>query len=281
MMLITALITTVLSIATYDTLADGEWSAYRTHVIASVCFGVIGASAAAIHGGLSHLGAPAAVLACVLVPAVTHGIRLTNPYLRGEPLATVEATKARPEAWGTRWEHLAKNPASITVSADGALQVVVCPWASASLRARPEATRSVSRLQLPLGIDRAVVVDEVDLSVSASRSGNYLGILQANRTRIQVVPYGIKLAVPDDRGDVGSVDIATMTWDDGAVHRWQLTGSSRRLTLKLDGMTLWEGPQREPLGPVLIGDAQADNEHGGTLIFERARVTQSLALGTK
>ncbi|MBU6152009.1 MAG: hypothetical protein KGR25_11200, partial [Chloroflexi bacterium] len=242
-------------------------------------FGLIGTAAVAIHSGHHFTMAPLILLACTLVPGVLHGIRMTNPYVRGKPIYVIEASKETSETWDTKWEPLAKDPSALTVGTNGAIQIAVRPWSSASLRARPEAPRSVSRLQLPLGIDRAVVVDEVDLSVSASRTGNYLGILQVNRTRIQVVPYGIKLAVPDDRGDVGSVDIATMTWDDGAVHRWQLTGSSKRLTLKLDGMTLWEGPQREPLEPVLIGDAQADNEHGGTLTFERARVTRSLALG--
>lgn len=205
---------------------------------------------------------------------------MTNPHLRDEPFAVVEASKSNPETWATHWEALAKDPTAMTVDNDGAIRIVVRPWMSASLRARPAASQSISRLQIPLGIDHAVVHDEIDRSVSASRSGNYLGILQANRTRIQAVSYGLKLTVPDSRGDVGSVDIPTTTWDDGAVHRWQLTGTSTRLVLKLDGATLWEGPQYEPLRPVLIGDAQADNEHAGTLTFERARHTRSLALGS-
>jgi hypothetical protein len=265
---------------TYDFLTDGEWIAYRSHVLASIAFGLIGAAATAMHRGIRSLMTPTVFLASTIVPGAMHGIRMTNPHLRGEPLTVVEATKTRPETWNTNWEALAKESSAIKVGDDGAMRIIVRPWVSASLRARPPAPRPVSRLQIPLGINQAVVVDEIDLSVSASRSGNYLGILQANRMRIQVVPYGIKLAVPDDRGDVGSVDIPNMTWDDGAVHRWQLIGSSRRLTLKLDGATLWEGAQREPFAPVLIGDAQADNEHGGTMTFERARVTQSLALGT-
>ena len=279
----TAALLPFLCVATYNALADGDRGAYLTHVFGSAIFGLIGSAALAMHSGLGSLMTPTVVLACTLVPSVLHGIRMIQPQLRGEPLHVIEATKENPETWGTKWESLAKDPSALTVGADGAFRIMVRPWASASLRARPEASRSVPRLQVPLGIDRAVVVEEIDLSVSTSRSGNYLGILQANRTRIQVVSYGINLTVPDDRGDVVSVDIPTLTWDDGAIHRWQLSRSFTRLTLKLDGVTLWDGPHREslePLGPVLIGDSQADNEHGGALTFERARVTRRLALGT-
>ena len=270
----------MVTLATFDPLIDGGWDAYAHHVLGSVFFGLIGTAAVAIHSGHHFTMAPLILLACTLVPGVLHGIRMTNPYVRGKPIYVIEASKETPETWDTNWESLAKDPSAITVGTNGSIQITVRPWASASLRARPEAPQSVSRLQLPLGINRAVVVDEIHLSVSARRSGNYLGILQANRTRIQVVSYGIKLAVPDDQGDVVSVDIPTMAWDDGAIHQWQLIGSSRQLTLKLDGATLWEGPQREPLTQVQIGDAQSDNEHGGTLTFERARIRRSLAIGT-
>jgi hypothetical protein len=277
-MILVTFATIILTIVTYDVRADGDWDVYTTHLIASITFGVIGAAAIAMHSGRRALAVPSVVLACTLVPAMMHGIRLTNPYLRGEPLTSVAATKSKPETWTSEWEPLVKEASAMMVGGDGAIKIIVRPWISASLRERPRTPRPIAPLQAPLGTTRLVIQEDIDVSISTTLSGAYLGVLQADRTRIQVVPYGIKLTVPDDRGDVSSIDIANKNWSDGAIHRWQLTGTSTRLTLRLDGATLWEGPQHEPLRPVLVGDPQADGEHGGTMTLEHARVARTLAI---
>ncbi len=275
-----AILANVANIITYDILIDGDWDAYRSQIIASVCFGLIGSAAIMLHTDLKSLVIPTVLLACTLVPSVTHAIRLTNPFLNKKPFAEIRATKSNPATWHEQWEFLAPDERSISVAPNGALHIVILPWKSASIRAKPVPPVTVHPLRMPLGVYRAGVQEEVDVTVSTARTGNYLGVIQANRTRVQVVSYGIKLTVPDERGDVGSVDIPVKTWADGEPHRWQLIATSFRLALKLDEQILWEGPQREPLSPVLIGDAQSDSEHGGTMTFEHARFTRRLALAS-
>ena len=275
-----AVLVSLANFVTYNTLADGEWDAYRTHVIASVCFGLLGSAAILMQTDLRSLAVPTALLVCTLVPGVMHAIRLTNPLLNGKPLAELRATQSHPATWHEQWEFLAPDTASISVTTDGALNMVVRPWKSASIRTKLVPPVTVHPLQMPLGLKRAVLQEEIDITVSTNLTGNYLGVVQSNRTRIQIVSYGIKLTVPDDRGDVGSIDIPVKAWADGALHRWQLIGSSTLMTLKLDGSILWEGPQREQLEPVLIGDAQSDSEHGGSLEVVGARFTRHLAVGS-
>ena len=275
-----AVLVSLTNLVTYNILADGDWDAYRTHVIASVCFGLLGSAAIMMQTDLRSLAIPTALLVCTLIPGVPHTIRLTNPFLNGKPLAEIGATKANPAMWHEEWEFLAPGEGSISVATDGALRMAIHPWRSASIRTKLVPPAAVHPLQMPLGLKRAVLQEEIDITVSTNLTGNYLGVVQSNRARIQIVPYGIKLTIPDDRGDVGSIDLPVKAWADGALHRWQLTGSSTLLTLKLDGLILWEGPQREQLEPVLIGDAQSDSEHGGSLVIESARFTRRLAIGS-
>jgi len=228
---------------------------------------------------LRSLAIPTALLFCTLVPGVMHAIRLTNPFLNGRPISEIGATKSNPAMWNEAWEFLAPDTASISIAADGALKMAIRPWKSASIRTKLAPPMTVHPLQIPLGLKRAVVHEEIDVTASTHLTGNYLGVVQSNRTRIQIVSYGIKLTVPDNRGDVGSIDIPVTAWADGALHRWQLIGSSSLLTLKLDGSILWQGPQQEQLEPVLIGDAQSDSEHGGSLEVVGARFTRRLSVG--
>ena len=275
----TAVLVSATTSVTYDTLADGDWGTYQTHVLASVCFGLLGSAAILMQSDLRSLAIPTALLACTLVPGVMHAIRLTNPFLNGRPISETGATKSNPAMWNEAWEFLAADTASISIATDGALKMAIRPWKSASIRPKLITPVAVHALQVPLGLKRAVLREEVDVTASTNLTGNYLGVVQSNRTRIQIVPYGIKLTVPDDRGDVGSIDIPVKAWADDGPHRWQLIGSSTLLTLKLDGLTLWQGPQRERLEPVLIGDAQSDSEHGGYLEVVSARFTRRLAVG--
>ena len=275
----TAVLVSATTSVTYDTLADGDWASYQTHVLASVCFGLLGSAALMVHAGLRSLTTPFPLLVCALVSGVMHGVRLTNPFLNGRPISEIGATKSMPATWTENWEFLAPDPASISIAADGSLKMAIRPWKSASIRTKPVPSMTVHPLQVPLGLKRAVLREEVDVTASTNLSGNYLGVLQSNRARVQVVSYGIKLTIPDNQSDVGSIDIPVKAWADGNLHRWQLTGSSTILTLKLDGLILWEGPQRERLEPVLIGDAQSDSEHGGYLEVVSARFTRRLAVG--
>ena len=275
-----AVLVSLANFVTYDTLADGDFDAYKTHVIASICFGLLGSAAITVHADLRSLAIPTALLVCTLAPGVMHAIRLTNPFLNGRPISETRATKSNPAMWNEAWDFLAPDAASISIGADGALKMAVRPWKSASIRTKLVTPKRAHPLQMLLGLQRAVVDEEVDVTVSTHLTGNYLGVIQSNRTRMQIVPYGIKLTVPDNRGDVGSIDIPAKAWADGALHRWQLIGSSSLLTLKLDGSVLWEGPLREQFEPVLIGDAQSDSEHGGYLEVVSARFTRRLAVGS-
>ena len=275
-----AVLVSLANLVTYDTLADGDYNAYQTHVIASICFGLLGSAAIAVHADFRNLAIPSALLFCTLAPGVMHAIRLTNPFLNGRPISENGATKSNPAMWNEAWDFLAPDATSISIAADGALEMAIRPWKSASIRAKAAAPISVHPLQVPLGLKQAILREEVDVTASTNLTGNYLGVIQSNRTRVQIVSYGIKLTVPDNRGDVGSIDIPAKAWADGALHRWQLIGSSSLLTLKLDGSVLWEGPQREQLEPVLIGDAQSDGEHGGSLEVVGARFTRRLAVGS-
>ncbi len=47
-----AILANVANIITYDILIDGDWDAYRSQIIASVCFGLIGSAAIMLHTDL-------------------------------------------------------------------------------------------------------------------------------------------------------------------------------------------------------------------------------------
>ena len=275
-----AVLASVANFSTYDIFVDGDLGPYLTHVIASICFGLLGSAAIIVHAGLRSLSTPSALLVCTLVPGVLHGARLTNPHLNGRPIAEIGATKSNPATWHEQWDFLAPNAESIDVDANGTLIMAIRPWKSASIRPKILPAVALNALQMPISLKRALVLENIDVTASTDLTGNYLGVFQSNRTRVQVVPYGIKLTIPDEQRDVGSIDIPVKAWADGELHRWQLTGSSTILTLKLDGLILWEGPQRETLEPVLIGDAQSDSEHGGYLKLVSARFTRWLAIGS-
>lgn len=264
----------------YNKLIDGDWREYRAHVIASLFFGLLGSLVIMRDSGFNSISTPSVLLVCTLVPTVMHGLRLTNPYVNGRPLAESLATNLNRETWRQQWDFHAPDLGTISVGPSGSLDMTIHPWASASIRAKNAQSFPIISWQIPLGATRAVINEEVDLTVTAIRTGNYLGILQANRTRIQVVSYGIKVTVPDERGDVVSVDIPIKSWADDGPHRWQLNGKSATLSLKLDGAKIWEGKQREGLEPVFIGDTQSDNEHGGSLSVDAARFTRRLSIGS-
>ena len=180
----TAVLVSATTSVTYDTLADGDWGTYQTHVLASLCFGLLGSAAILMQSDLRSLAIPTALLFCTLVPGVMHAIRLTNPFLNGRPISEIGATKSNPAMWNEAWEFLAPDTASISIAADGSLKMAIRPWKSASIRTKPVASMTVHPLQVPLGLKRAVLQEEVDVTVSTSLTGNYLGVVQSNRTRI-------------------------------------------------------------------------------------------------
>jgi len=273
-----AILVALTNFFTYNILADGDWSLYRGHIIASTCFGLLGSTMMMMQTNLRSLMTPTVLLTCTLVPGIMHGLRLSNPYINGKPITEASASKSFPGSWIDKWDFLELDEDSISLGSDGALELTIRPRRSASVRAKRSLPRQIPRWQMPLGLNRGVMEEEIDVTLSTELTDSYLGVIHSNRARIQVVPYGIKLTLPDDRGDVGSVDIPVMAWSDHAPHRWQLFGTGTLLTFKLDGLILWAGQQHEKLEPVLIGDAQSDSEHGGLLNIQSARFVRYLSL---
>ena len=255
----------IASIQSFVPEVDGTFQEFVILTLGCLAFGIAGSVAITSHVGMRHILVPSMLVGVTLLPVLSHVGRLSNPYLHGTPIETAVGSHLSRGSWTANWEYLAAGDQSTPIQLDNSLLINVTPWKSASIRAIPQGGPPVAVWQLPLRGSLSNEYQSLNLQVTTNRQGMYLGLIQANRLRVQLVPYGIKISHPDERNDISSTDIRNMSWSDGASHKWSLRGSIGTLTLLLDGSELWRDKQREPLLPLLIGDPQADGEHGGVV----------------
>lgn len=255
----------IASIQSFAPEVDGTFQEFIILTLGCLAFGIAGSVAITSHVGMRHILVPSMLVGVTLLPVLSHVGRLSNPYLHGTPIETAVGSHLSRGSWTANWEYLAAGDQSTPIQLDNSLLINVTPWKSASIRAIPQGGPPVAVWQLPLRGSLSNEYQSLNLQVTTNRQGMYLGLIQANRLRVQLVPYGIKISHPDERNDISSTDIRNMSWSDGASHKWSLRGSIGTLTLLLDGSELWRDKQREPLLPLLIGDPQADGEHGGVV----------------
>lgn len=255
----------IASIQSFVPEVDGTFQEFVILTLGCLAFGIAGSVAITSHVGVLHILVPSMLVGVTLLPVLSHVGRLSNPYLHGTPIETAVGSHLSRGSWTANWEYLSAGDQTTPIQLDNSLLINVTPWKSASIRAIPQGGPPVAVWQLPLRGSLSNEYQSLNLQVTTNRQGMYLGLIQANRLRVQLVPYGIKISHPDERNDISSTDIRNMSWSDGAPHKWSLRGSIGTLTLLLDGSELWRDKQREPLLPLLIGDPQADGEHGGVV----------------
>ncbi|MBI3970095.1 MAG: hypothetical protein HY332_02295 [Chloroflexi bacterium] len=266
----------LVSLATYDPVADGPFDLYGRSVLIAAAAAAIVWMLLVVQYGLRSFVPVAASCVVIVAPHALHYWRITNPLLDGMPVLSISDSFARSDAPMRNWEVEASGGGSVTAEAEG-LRLASGPRGVAYVRARlNQETQLLDRWRLPMALSAMQRVDEVTWRAAIQRDEAYFGVFQSKRFSIQAVRQGLLITYLDQRGDVTAAAINETFPTDGRPHTWKLVADGTSLTLWIDGRLLWSAPQREPLEEIRLGETRAEPEHGGSMLLSEASYVRRL-----
>jgi hypothetical protein len=269
LLLLVIVVSVTLRLLTWDAIADGAQGRF-------VKVTLFAAASSAVVWFLIRLQTAAGswiplVCAAVVLLAgdAIHYTRRVHPIARGAPVVSVDLPFTDEVTVRRVWDvELGEGQARFE---PGAIVLQSPSGAAAYLSARiPRVPDIGTEWWLPAGLADHERAERLSWRAAVSRSGGFYVVLEAPRLLIQAVPYGLHITYPDERDQLRGHEIQLPAINDGRVHEWVLTRSSRQISLSFDGREIWTAPQRGELNQMRLGETKRDALHGGTMRIEAA-----------
>lgn len=264
-----------LRLLTWDPIADGAQPRFvKVTIFAAASAAVVWflIRLQTVAGSWIPLVCAAAVL---LAGDAIHYVRRAHPISRGAPVVSVRLPFSDEATVRRGWDvELADGQVRFE---PGGVLLQSSAGAAAYLSARiPRVPDVGTEWWLPAGLADHERAERLVWRASVARSGGYYVVLEASRLLIQAVPYGLHITYPDERDQSRGHEIQLPAVNDGRIHDWILTRSSRQIALTFDGQEVWTAPQRGELNQMRLGETKRDPLHAGTMRIESASYEMTL-----